>query len=560
MRLKRDFMWTSAIVRVIAVSAVAGALGACSSDVARFSENPFSNPYKTASGPGVDRGATGSIRSAPATSDVAAAVPSAGRVSSQPLAAPTVTGSIAPRPAMPSASLPAASAPVASLPAASAPSAVSLARASARTASGWSAAGGTPVTVAAGESAATLSSRYGVPASAIISANGLSSGKLTPGSQVIIPVFNAGGSPAAAAPAASIAPRAEAPIDNTPPVTPRPVQPAPRAQMSERAEPIRAPAPKPAEAPKPAVPVRSAAAAAPPQRDTAAPRMTPPAPIAPPKVAEPKAVNSAASDAAREKARAQAEAARLRSESVRQQSVASVRAEAEAKARKAAEAKAQAEAEKARLAELKAQTSAEKAKAAEARKAAEAERAKAAEAKAKAEADRKLAAEAKARAEREAKVARAEAEQPAAAAAATRGIDPNATASIPKDEPKQATADFRWPARGRVINGFSGRGGNEGINIAVPEGTPVKAAGDGVVAYSGNELKGYGNLVLIRHENGYVSAYAHNGDIAVKRGERVSRGQVIARSGQTGNVSSPQLHFEIRKGSNPVDPMPYLNN
>ena len=104
----------------------------------------------------------------------------------------------------------------------------------------------------------------------------------------------------------------------------------------------------------------------------------------------------------------------------------------------------------------------------------------------------------------------------------------------------------------------SGKGGNEGINIAVPEGTPVKSAGDGVVAYSGNELKGYGNLVLIRHDNGYVSAYAHNGDINVKRGERVNRGQVIAKSGQTGNVASPQLHFEIRKGSNPVDPMPYL--
>ena len=78
------------------------------------------------------------------------------------------------------------------------------------------------------------------------------------------------------------------------------------------------------------------------------------------------------------------------------------------------------------------------------------------------------------------------------------------------------------------------------------------------MAYSGNELKGYGNLVLIRHDNGYVSAYAHNGDINVKRGERVNRGQVIAKSGQTGNVASPQLHFEIRKGSNPVDPMPYL--
>jgi len=93
----------------------------------------------------------------------------------------------------------------------------------------------------------------------------------------------------------------------------------------------------------------------------------------------------------------------------------------------------------------------------------------------------------------------------------------------------------------------------------VPEGTPIKAADDGVVAYAGNELKGYGNLVLIRHSDGYVSAYANASQLLVKRGERVRRGQVIARAGQTGNVSSPQLHFEIRKGSTPVDPRKYLS-
>ncbi|HEY7845119.1 MAG TPA: M23 family metallopeptidase, partial [Bradyrhizobium sp.] len=91
------------------------------------------------------------------------------------------------------------------------------------------------------------------------------------------------------------------------------------------------------------------------------------------------------------------------------------------------------------------------------------------------------------------------------------------------------------------------------------ENTPVKAAEDGVIAYAGNELKGYGNLVLVRHSNGFVTAYAHASEILVKRGDQVKRGQVIARSGQTGNVSSPQLHFEIRKGANPVDPTQYLN-
>ena len=85
-----------------------------------------------------------------------------------------------------------------------------------------------------------------------------------------------------------------------------------------------------------------------------------------------------------------------------------------------------------------------------------------------------------------------------------------------------------------------------------------KAAEDGVVAYAGNELKGYGNLILVRHANGYVTAYAHAKELLVKRGDQVKRGQVIARSGQTGNVNAPQLHFEIRKGVSPLDPRQFL--
>ncbi len=129
-------------------------------------------------------------------------------------------------------------------------------------------------------------------------------------------------------------------------------------------------------------------------------------------------------------------------------------------------------------------------------------------------------------------------------------------------EPAGALASFRWPVRGRVIAGFGPQPSglqNDGINLAVPEGTPVKAADDGVVAYAGNELKGYGNLVLVRHTNGFVTAYAHASELLVKKGDVVKRGQVIAKSGQTGTVTSPQLHFEIRKGSVPVDPAQYLN-
>jgi murein DD-endopeptidase MepM/ murein hydrolase activator NlpD len=128
-------------------------------------------------------------------------------------------------------------------------------------------------------------------------------------------------------------------------------------------------------------------------------------------------------------------------------------------------------------------------------------------------------------------------------------------------EPTGAMPSFRWPVHGRIISAFGSKPNgaqNDGINLAVPEGTPVKAAEDGVVAYAGNELKGYGNLVLVRHSNGYVSAYANASELLVKRGDSVKRGQTIARAGQTGNVSSPQLHFEIRKGSTPVDPVKYL--
>jgi murein DD-endopeptidase MepM/ murein hydrolase activator NlpD len=143
-------------------------------------------------------------------------------------------------------------------------------------------------------------------------------------------------------------------------------------------------------------------------------------------------------------------------------------------------------------------------------------------------------------------------------------VSPPASAAVATpDKPTDSggAPSFRWPARGRMISGAGAMTNgqqNDGINLALPEGTPVHAAEDGVVAYAGSELKGYGNLVLVRHSNGFVTAYAHASEIMVKRGDQVRRGQVIAKSGQTGNVSSPQLHFEIRKGSTPVDPTQYL--
>lgn len=153
--------------------------------------------------------------------------------------------------------------------------------------------------------------------------------------------------------------------------------------------------------------------------------------------------------------------------------------------------------------------------------------------------------------------------QSARLAQATANIEAKPTEAPAKAaETTSALPTFRWPVRGKVITSYGAKTNgksNDGINLAVPEGTPVKAAEDGVVAYSGNELKGYGNLILVRHSNGYVTAYAHASELLVKRGDTIKRGQVIAKSGQSGEVASPQLHFEIRKGSSPVDPLQFLN-
>ena len=155
--------------------------------------------------------------------------------------------------------------------------------------------------------------------------------------------------------------------------------------------------------------------------------------------------------------------------------------------------------------------------------------------------------------------------QSARLAQSTVNVEEKPAAEAPAVKSSEATGalpTFRWPVRGKVITTYGAKTNgkaNDGINVAVPEGTPVKAAEDGVVAYSGNELKGYGNLVLVRHSNGYVTAYAHASELMVKRGDTIKRGQIIAKSGQSGEVGSPQLHFEIRKGSSPVDPLQFLN-
>jgi len=140
-------------------------------------------------------------------------------------------------------------------------------------------------------------------------------------------------------------------------------------------------------------------------------------------------------------------------------------------------------------------------------------------------------------------------------------LPPPKAAAIPKPPPRQGRG-LDWPVKGRVVvpYGSVAKGmRNDGINISAKLGTSVRAAEAGVVAYAGNELKGFGNMLLIKHSGGLITTYAHADQLKVQRGATVRRGQIIASVGQTGSVSSPQLHFEVRQGAKAVDPMKYLD-
>ncbi len=128
--------------------------------------------------------------------------------------------------------------------------------------------------------------------------------------------------------------------------------------------------------------------------------------------------------------------------------------------------------------------------------------------------------------------------------------------------PAASTSEFIWPiAGGKVISHYGHKSdgkNNDGVNIAVAEGEPIWAAGNGTVVYAGNELKGYGNMVIIRHDNGFMTAYAHARSISVKKSDQVKQGQIIGYVGMSGGVKTPQLHFAMRKAKTPVDPEQYL--
>ncbi len=146
----------------------------------------------------------------------------------------------------------------------------------------------------------------------------------------------------------------------------------------------------------------------------------------------------------------------------------------------------------------------------------------------------------------------------------TAQIEPPPAKAAPAGDPLPALkpdSPFIWPVDGKVVSRFGpakDNQRNDGINIAAPVGAPVKASAPGVVAYAGNELRGFGNMVLLRHADGWVTAYAHNSSLLVQKGDKVGQGQIIARVGSSGNVDAPQLHFELRKGTKAVDPLKVL--
>jgi murein DD-endopeptidase MepM/ murein hydrolase activator NlpD len=483
-----DFFVKRNVFRFALTGLVGIWLAGCSTDTARFGEgNPFINPFSTAS------------------NDAAAPTP---KVGSTPLASANPKHFATPH------TNPVA---VSALPSSSPVSTGQIRKSAAQpvrgSAVGWTPVGGSPVIVAEGDSLDGLSQRYGVPAAALLSANGLSSSsQVRGGMRIVVPVYNAGTRTGAEPVATS------------------------RRRETEVAE---------------TAPLRSKKAAKKAEREVAD------------------------ADTAKHKAKkkVEREAAEASDDAAKSKHKKKVERETADASDDAAKSKHRMKVERGT-----ADASDDVAKSKHKKKV-EREAIEASDDADRSKAKKKVEREA-ADATRSAKIDKAKSTAPVAAPAEVTvakleppktapkkgAVDPTPTgnvrgAGIPPVTGQPADAgtapEFRWPARGRIIQGFKS-GGNDGINISVPEGTSVRAAENGTVAYAGSELKGYGTLVLIRHPNGFVTAYANNGELNVKRGEVVKRGQVIAKSGQSGNVSSPQLHFELRKGSTPVDPTSYL--
>ena len=498
------------VSRVAMIVFAAAAAGGCSSDTGRFGGG---DPVYTGSTPNQRAILSGQAQPAAAQSQAWRNVETTGSVAPAPqpvvrqdlapaqpmgqVAQPTPTQSYAPPP------------PVAAVP--PAPQAPRVAAAG-----GWTNSGGSWVTAQHGDTVDTLSRRYGVPSNVIAQSNGLGAGPLQPGQKVLMPVYSAG-------------PQA--------------------APMQTAAAPTQPPAPAPTQAVRQIPTSKPTTAAAP----SVPPRAPTPAPVPAP---APK--SSAATEGGSVKLvgdytvkKGDTLASVAKTYGVSEQAL---------KERNALKSSSLQPGQHLLLpagTKLMLKTSQAPVKPgaeqAPATRLADAPAAKPAAPVAPVQTASVPAAPAPA-AKKPADTAKIDQKAAETIAVAKEPAVEEPTGSV-------TPGSFRWPVRGRVIAEFGSKPNgekNEGINLAVPEGTSVKAADDGEVIYSGNELKGYGNLVLVRHGSGYVTAYAHASELLVNRGDKISRGQIIARAGATGSVSQPQLHFELRKGQKAIDPKPYL--
>ncbi|WP_439575029.1 peptidoglycan DD-metalloendopeptidase family protein [Phreatobacter sp.] len=526
------------------IVAVAGLGAGCSADVARFDENPFRSQQVASAPPPAP------VQSVPVAQVESQPLPPASGVASNsgsPFGAPSdtglTTGSATPRfsanPQTPAVSR----------------MAQSHAPAAPAGRGGWSAAGGTGVRATGAETVDSLSHRYGVPARAIAEANGVPQGhRFAAGQNVVIPTYSMAGAPVAASPpdtrrSGDLVRQPAAPADRPRIVQTQPIAVAPRRESV----PAAAPTPRMAwqQGANPAASSRPAPVAAAPATTATTSRQ--PARAASHQVTSGETLSSVArkhgvTRASLAQANGMAPNASLRiGQTLRLPGAAAPAAVAARPAPAAVAARpapaavptpvARQDQARRTVAAVQATPAGRQADPRPTAAIPPAEPARAASRPSPAVALQPDVANAPA----------PQAETPAAEA-------PAAAAAAPASD---RAPQFRWPVRGRVVAGFRA-GTNDGIKLSVPEGTAVKAAEDGVVAYAGNELRNYGNLVLVRHSNGFVTAYAHNSRVNVRRGDQVRRGQTIAQAGQTGNVSSPQVHFEIRRGATPVDPMSML--
>jgi murein DD-endopeptidase MepM/ murein hydrolase activator NlpD len=503
--------------RGAALVLVAGLASGCSSQIARFNsaddvftgstanqraiisgeQQPFPGDVQARAAPALDPVSTGSVNRA-----------TLAPVQAQPLPAPVATA------AAPAALPP----PSAALPAAAAPAVAELADPP-----GWSRSGGSQVSARAGDTLNGLSQRYGVPAKVLAQVNGLPANTpLQAGQKILVPAYvHAQKTGAVAAGATQLAAATQA-LPAAAPVAPANV-------------------PLPTRAPEQAVAIL-------PQK---------------PKVKEPQAALADAAASAGTAKAVEKTVALAKPEALKTEAVKTAKAVAGTYTVQSGDTLSRISKQTGvSVAALKAANGMQDGvlQIGQTVKIPEGGAAVAAVAAAKAPNLDTVATASIPKAKKLAEGAAVAALAPAPAAAPASKVIEQAEAAPDVAPAATGIGKMRWPVNGRVISGYGKGGGkaNDGIDIAVPEGTPVKAAENGVVIYAGDGLKEFGNTVLVRHDDGLVTVYGNASELKVQRGQKVKRGDQIAVSGMSGSATAPKLHFEVRKNSAPVDPGKYL--